>query len=231
MPEPNRPLIAGSISNPLDAAKLDASSVACCDVLEIRLDGIPSSADLTPSLWQHLRGVVPILLTARCAEEGGAGNWSVETRIQMLANTCTGASCIDLEVANIPVMAEIIETAKEIGLPWIASYHDFQSVPERDQLEAALGAARNAGAAVFKCAAMIREPADLARLADFQRAHPDFPVSTMGMGPLAVVSRLLCAQCGSVLNYGYLGGEATAPGQWDAASLAKAIHQLPALPA
>jgi 3-dehydroquinate dehydratase-1 len=48
----------------------------------------------------------------------------------------------------------------------------------------------------------------------------------MGMGPLAPVSRLLCAQCGSVLNYGYLGKTATAPGQWDAAFLKQAIGRL-----
>jgi 3-dehydroquinate dehydratase-1 len=47
------------------------------------------------------------------------------------------------------------------------------------------------------------------------------------MGPLAVVSRLLCAQCGSVLNYGYLGDEPTAPGQWDAGSLKRAMARLP----
>ena len=61
------------------------------------------------------------------------------------------------------------------------------------------------------------QPADLARLADFQLADHGIPVATMGMGPLAPVSRLLCAQCGSVLNYGYLGKTPTAPGQWDAA--------------
>ncbi len=46
------------------------------------------------------------------------------------------------------------------------------------------------------------------------------------MGPLAAVSRLLCAQCGSVLNYGYLGKEATAPGQWAAGALKEAIARL-----
>jgi 3-dehydroquinate dehydratase len=48
----------------------------------------------------------------------------------------------------------------------------------------------------------------------------------MGMGPLAPVSRLLCAQSGSLLNYGYLGTTATAPGQWDAALLRQAIARL-----
>ncbi len=70
---------------------------------------------------------------------------------------------------------------------------------------------------------------DLARLAEFQLADHGLPVATMGMGPLAAVSRLLCAQCGSVLNYGHLGITATAPGQWDAALLQQALARLPLL--
>ena len=47
----------------------------------------------------------------------------------------------------------------------------------------------------------------------------------MGMGPLAPASRLLAAQLGSVLNYGYLGSEPTAPGQWSARFLKEAVNQ------
>jgi 3-dehydroquinate dehydratase-1 len=51
----------------------------------------------------------------------------------------------------------------------------------------------------------------------------------MGMGRFAAVSRLLCAQCGSVLNYGFLGTTPTAPGQWPAAQLKNLLSQLPPL--
>jgi 3-dehydroquinate dehydratase-1 len=78
----------------------------------------------------------------------------------------------------------------------------------------------------FKVAARICSPTDVARLADFQLEDHGILVSSMGMGPLAPVSRLLCAQCGSVLNYGYLGETATAPGQWDAAILRAAVARL-----
>jgi len=63
-------------------------------------------------------------------------------------------------------------------------------------------------------------------LADFQLTDHGLAVSSMGMGPLAPVSRQLLAQCGSVLNYGYLGNAATAPGQWDSALLKTAISRL-----
>jgi 3-dehydroquinate dehydratase-1 len=47
----------------------------------------------------------------------------------------------------------------------------------------------------------------------------------MGMGALGRVSRLLLAQLGSVLNYGYLD-QATVPGQWPAARLRELIREL-----
>ena len=92
-----------------------------------------------------------------------------------------------------------------------------------------LGTTR-AVASAFKAAAMLHSPADVSELAAFQLADHGLPVSTMGMGPLAPVSRLLCAQCGSVLNYGYLGSSPTAPGQWDAAFLKQAIARLSSFP-
>jgi len=82
------------------------------------------------------------------------------------------------------------------------------------------------GGQVFKLAAHLPQRGDLARLADFQAASHGLPLATMGMGPLAPVSRLLCAQCGSVLNYGFLGGIPTAPGQWDCGLLRQAIAGL-----
>jgi 3-dehydroquinate dehydratase-1 len=83
-----------------------------------------------------------------------------------------------------------------------------------------------AGAAVFKVAARVHSPSDVSALAGFQVLDHGLPVATMGMGPLAPVSRLMCAQYGSVLNYGYLGSVPTAPGQWSGARLKEAIAAL-----
>jgi 3-dehydroquinate dehydratase-1 len=133
------------------------------------------------------------------------------------------AALIDIEVASINDMGAFLQ---RLGIPWIASFHDFEKLPRTSILEDAVKRAKDAGAAAFKAAAMLHETADIARLADFQLADHGLPVATMGMGPLAPVSRLLCAQCGSVLNYGYLGKTPTAPGQWDAALLKQAIARL-----
>jgi 3-dehydroquinate dehydratase-1 len=143
--------------------------------------------------------------------------------MELLESALGHAACIDIEVASIGEMSGLL---KKLTIPWIASFHDFERLPPTEVLEDAAKRAKDAGAAAFKTAAKLHHPADLARLADFQLADHGLPVATMGMGPLAPVSRLLCAQCGSVLNYGYLGKTPTAPGQWDAALLKQAIARL-----
>lgn len=219
-----RPAVVGGFGGPDDLRRALASAVRdACDLAEIRLDLLAGPAER--KLWQHLRGL-PLLFTARRAEEGGAGNLSAARRIELLENALDDAACIDIEVASIGEMGGFFRMLETRGVPWIASFHDFGKLPDAAVLRDAAKRAKDAGAAVFKVAAMLHGPADIARLAEFQLADHGISVASMGMGPLAPVSRLLCAQCGSVLNYGYLGETPTAPGQWDAAFLKQAIARL-----
>ena len=209
----------------IQAVGLEAVREAC-DVAEIRLDLlVPDDFKNDSAPWGHL-SEIPLLFTARREDEGGARPLCPADRMDLLRNVLDQAACVDVEVASIREMEAILAEMADRGVPWIASYHDFNGLPPTADLERAAEQAKAAGAAVFKAAARLAAPADLARLADFQLADHGVPVATMGMGPLAPVSRLLCAQCGSVLNYGYLGNTATAPGQWDAALLKQVIERL-----
>ena len=199
---------------------------ASCDIAEIRLDLLRAeTGTINPAVWSSLRGL-PLLFTARRADEGGAGSLDAGSRIALLMEILDDATIIDIEVASIGEMSPLLEVLRSRRIPWIASYHDFCKLPEPALLMKAENLAIEAGASVFKAAAMLGSPQDLASLAEFQLARHEIPVSTMGMGPLAPVSRLLCAQAGSVLNYGYLGKTATAPGQWDCGLLKTAISRL-----
>lgn len=224
--DPSRPLVVGSFGDAASLAAADPAATAdACDVVEIRLDLLPSPADTADSRpWAHL-GSLPLLFTARRSDEGGAGNLDAVSRIALLERVLDDAACIDIEVASIAEFQDWTAIPAARGIPWIASFHDFGKLPGDETLHRSAAAARDAGAAAFKVAAMLRDTADLARLATFQSGDHGIPVAAMGMGPLAPVSRVLCAQCGSVLNYGYLGGTATAPGQWDAALLKTCISR------
>ena len=225
--EAGRPQVAGSLGSMTDLREAEAPLLReLCDIAEVRLDLVYSGLVATASPpWTHLVDF-PLLFTARRVEEGGAHALDAATRMALLRGALEYAAWIDIEVASIPEMGELLTELAARDIPWIASYHDFEKLPEIVVLQHAAQAAKAAGEAVFKAAARLSSPADLARLAEFQLADHGLPVATMGMGPLAPVSRLLCAQCGSVLNYGYLGNTPTAPGQWDSASLKTAISRL-----
>lgn len=223
-----RALTAGSFGTAADAREASAQQVAeSCDIAEVRLDLMRDELGGGSKPWSHLAGI-PLLFTARVAAEGGAGNLDAATREALLCDVLDEAACIDIEVASIGEMAGLIDELRARKLPWIASFHDFEKLPENAVLEERLERAKSAGAAVFKVAAKLHNPSDVARLAEFQLADHDIAVATMGMGVLAPVSRLLCAQCGSVLNYGFIGRTATAPGQWDSLRLKQAIASLEA---
>lgn len=223
-----QPKVVGSFGSLLELQSSHAESVRNeCDIAEIRLDLLDAggAAYASSPPWNHL-SKIPLLFTARRIEEGGARAIDPDARMELLRSALDDAAWVDVEVASIHEMRELLDELAERNIPWIASYHDFHQLPPTEELERAAEQARAAGAAVFKAAAKLASPADLARLAEFQLAGHGIPVATMGMGPLAPVSRLLCAQCGSVLNYGYLGATATAPGQWDAALLKQTIARL-----
>lgn len=230
LPDDRTPRIVGSFGSARDCREYRAEIVReSCDIAEIRLDlFLDASGAMDPGAWAHLTGI-PLLFTARRGDEGGRGNLDAAARAGLLMEILDEAALIDIEVASIPEMEAVLIELRQRGIPWVASFHDFEKLPDDATLQQAESRARDAGAAVFKAAAMLESPADLARLAAFQLQDHALPVSTMGMGPMAPVSRLLCAQAGSVLNYGYLGATPTAPGQWDSATLGSAISRLAAI--
>jgi 3-dehydroquinate dehydratase I len=224
------PKVVGSFGDSSDLQKIGLKEVTeACDIAEIRLDLLlAGQPEMHGQAWSFLLDF-PLLFTARRFEEGGSLPLDADQRANLLTKALDQATAVDVEVASISEMTGLLEQLKEREIIWVASYHDFEKLPPTRQLEEAAEKARNAGATLFKAAARLHSPADLARLAEFQLADHGLPVSTMGMGPLAPVSRLLCAQCGSVLNYGYLGENPTAPGQWDSALLKQAISRLIAI--
>jgi len=223
---PRKPLVVGSFGDPCSLASADPEAVrGACDLVEVRLD-LMSAGEASGRPWRHL-GDAPLLFTARRGSEGGGGELSADERRERLTAVLDDASLVDLEVASIAEMEGLIQRLGELGIPWIGSYHDFRRVPPIAELSAARDRARRAGAVAFKAALELGwDGGQLGPLGLFLSQAPDYPVSLMGMGPLAPVSRLYFAQLGSVLNYGYLGSTPTAPGQWSALQLKAAIDSV-----
>lgn len=229
--DPSQPLTVGSIGGSADLHDLDPNYVAsACDLIEIRLD-LLDEASIQSAAWKKFSSM-PILFTARRASEGGEGDHDATARSTMLQQALPDASLIDLELASRHDMSGLLEHVTAAHIPWVASVHDFSGVPSRAQLEAARDEARAAGAAAFKAAVTLTWATDpIPDLAGFLQAADGYPTALMGMGPLGPSSRILFAQLGSVLNYGYLGQTPTAPGQWSAAQLHQAIQSCQVHPA
>jgi 3-dehydroquinate dehydratase-1 len=224
---PAGPTVVGSIGDL--AALRDSTPVSLagqCDIAEIRLDVFHREfAREGAAMWRHLLPF-PILFTARRHDEGSPFELDLTTRTAMLQAALPDASVIDIEARSASEMRGLISNISAEGVPWVASFHDFDGMPSGQKLGTHAGIAREAGASAFKVAARLRTMDDLTALAHFQMSDTGMPLSTMGMGVLAPVSRLLCAQAGSILNYGYVGKTTTAPGQWSARQLRECIRSL-----
>jgi 3-dehydroquinate dehydratase type I len=195
-----------------------------CDLLEIRLDVLLRDGwqcGQTP--WSHLRHK-PILFTARCQEEGGVLPLDAQEREEMLDAILDDAAAVDVEISSVDSMPRIIAMLKQNAIPWVASCHRFDKLPDLDWWREQRQVAFDCGATVAKFAAMIHVREDIDLLESFQQESSPLCVATMGMGVLAPASRVRCALAGSVLNYGYIGAAPTAPGQWPAAELREAIR-------
>lgn len=215
--------VAGSVVDAGCLALAASPEVAdLCDLVEFRADACAGQIDAVRSAM--IACPVPALLTVRSQEEGGIGGLPVEIRDYIFTSLLRHAQLVDIEIAHLTTFPTLIATARQLGIPIVASYHNFTITPDRTALEKLTVHAIAAGATAVKFATALRNSADLAILAALQESSPT-PLSTMGMGPLGRVSRLLLASLGSVLNYGYLD-QPTIPGQWPAQRLRTLIREL-----
>jgi 3-dehydroquinate dehydratase-1 len=198
-----------------------------CDVLELRLDALGIEGEAL-SFCQRHQGRLPLLLTARDPAQGGLGSLSHAKREDHLQKLLQFAEAIDVEFLNFQSFAQLRDLAIQNGCAIVASHHDFLGF-DPVEIHDVLSEAQAAGATIAKAAVTLGSANDLFKFEALAAEFAGTPFSLMGMGPYAQVSRLLAAQHGSLLNYGYLGKEATAPGQWPAALLKKAIAATPRL--
>ena len=228
LPEKSRLLRAGQVvGSVVDVASLalagSPQAADLCDLVEFRADALNPNLTLVCEAMEMCP--VPALLTVRSAAEGGGGGMASRVqRAEIFHALLSAAALYDLEISSLSDFPQVIRQASKSGIPLIASFHDFSGTPDRPTLEALIARARDAGASAVKLATTLRNSADLSTLAALQESAP-LPLSTMGMGPMCRVSRLLLASLGSVLNYGYLD-QPTISGQWPAARLRSLIQEL-----
>lgn len=198
------------------------------DLLEFRLD---LASDPLAALDDY-DGDCPILATNRPTWEGGEAAPG-EERLAVLeaALDHDAVVAVDLELAALrrdSRAVAVAEAAREADVSVVASVHDFSGTPDTAALTGLLDAATAAGD-VGKLAVTAHDRVETMRLleATHEATAAGKTVATMAMGAAGRHTRAVAPLYGSRIGYAPVdAADATAPGQYDLATLATLVEQL-----
>ncbi|MBQ4615412.1 MAG: type I 3-dehydroquinate dehydratase [Mailhella sp.] len=231
------PITASSIDGVMDTAT--SMGDLPVDLAEWRLDMFEGAVVETPEglmpdlpyILQSLAGlrtVIPVslLITFRTVEEGGSCPISDEGYEMLIKALCDSKNIelIDVEAFHKSGRAaELIAYAHSCHIPVVASFHDFEATPEKDEIVRRLRVMQDElGADIVKAAVMPQSRADVLTLLsateEMTSKYADRPVITVSMGPLGAVSRVCGQSFGSAATFGSVGS-ASAPGQLEVEAL------------
>ena len=206
------PLTVGTISTEEGLAHL-ASPPADVDLAEIRLDLLLSKGvEPEKILAAMAKKEIPVLLTLRTREEGGAFNWRSRQRVLFFLAFLPFADVVDLELTNLPRLGRVLRAIRRSKRDLILSSHSLKRKLTPLRLKRLLVHFRKTRAAVYKIVGLARRSRDLRTLAEPLLTLPHMRLAILASGPLATASRLSLPALGSRLLYVHLD-EPAAPGQ------------------
>jgi 3-dehydroquinate dehydratase-1 len=207
------------------------------DVVEWRVDWFEDVEDIE-KVKDVLKDLVPalnntpLLFTFRTSKEGGEREINSKAYAELNKSVAaTGlVDMVDVEAfTGDEIVKDIIEGAHAVGVKVIASNHDFDKTPSKDDIIYRLRKMQDLGADIPKIAVMPNSVADVITLLDATRImkeeHADRPIITMSMAGKGVISRLAGELFGSALTFG-AAKKASAPGQISVVDLRKTIELL-----
>ncbi|WP_380678860.1 type I 3-dehydroquinate dehydratase [Salinigranum sp. GCM10025319] len=178
---------------------------------------------------------LPLLVTHRPTWEGGAFAGDEDDRLDALLDAAAhdAVEAVDLELDTLRTERgeETAEAARSRGASVVASVHDFEGTPASSELRRLLHEAATAGD-VGKLAVTAESRADALRLLEATNAATTWGdrVATMAMGEAGSHTRAVAPVYGSRIGYAPVDpAEATAPGQYDLATLRTLVDGLTAV--
>ena len=207
------------------------------DMAEWRIDwyeGLPDHEDFLHTLAKLRRILqnMPLILTFRTAREGGRKAVSPEdyAALNIMAARTGLADLIDVEAfTGDALVRRIIEEVHKAGAAVIASCHDFEKTPAKEEIISRLCRMQALDADIIKIAVMPKKAGDVLTLLsateEMAAAYADRPLVTMSMGGSGMISRLCGEVFGSSITFGSLK-QASAPGQIGADQLSSFLHLL-----
>ena len=211
LPVGGPPMVVGAISSARTLSRNDLVQTLKLDIAEFRLD----LTGLLPG-WEERAGELrdagtPVLLTLRCAREGGRWHGDETDRMIAYLNALPHVSAVDVEIQS-ELAATVAHAARDAGKPVVLSYHDFAGMPSPDDFHRIMDSGYSLGADIVKIAAMTGTRADVDTMSALLREPGEKLLCLVGMGELGPTSRVELALAGSCLAYGF-ADETNAPGQ------------------
>jgi len=176
-------------------------------------------------------GTLPVIATNRPTWEGGEaadGPERLDALCRAAASDAVGAVDVELGTVTDGDGERVATRARECGTAVIVSVHDFEATPDRDRMRDLLAAAGDRGD-VAKLAVTAGGSDDVLDLLAATRATTAAgeTVATMAMGEAGRHSRAVAPLYGSRIGYAPVDpADATAPGQYDLATLADLVDLL-----
>jgi len=196
------------------------------DLIELRIDGLHDSTG-----WEKLLPVkVPVILTNRPEREGGGFKGDENKRVEvLLQGIARGVSCIDIEFSTPePLRERVMSQAKKSGIAVLMSHHDFSLTPSIEVLTDMAKRLVGAGCDLAKIVTFAGDRKDALRILDFLAQVQDevaVPLIAFAMGDAGRITRIAAPVFGSPIVYA-AAGEATAPGQFDVATMKRLLSEL-----
>ena len=208
-----RPRICAVVVDNLTAVR-QAEQFA--DLLELRIDLIGDG-------WQELAEQLnkPWIACNRRAAEGGRWDRGEVERVdELLRAVELGADIIDIELETLE-LAEAVRLVKK-QTRCLLSFHDLKGTPPLDSLKEIVHRELAAGADICKVVTTAQRFEDNITVLQLIEEFDSARLVSFAMGPLGMISRVLCPLVGGDFTYGSVEeGMESASGQITARDLRK----------
>ena len=197
------------------------------DCVEFRMD--LADGDPLAALADY-EGELPLLVTNRPEWEGGeaADEGRITDLVAAVEHEAVAAVDVELHEVVGGDGLEVVDAARDAGVSVVVSVHDFEETPPRDELRRLIERASEYGD-VAKLAVTAESLDDTLALLAVTRAHASAgrTVATMAMGEAGRHTRVVAPLYGSRIGYAPVDPKrATAPGQYDLATLSRLVGEL-----
>ncbi|MCK4399104.1 MAG: type I 3-dehydroquinate dehydratase [Methanophagales archaeon] len=227
----------------LDVHEAKRAKESGADILELRIDLLEAEEKSVTKVKAFVAMLknpqssvqMPIIVTNRRKEEGGAFTGTEAERIGMLSDILETAAeeelvdAVDIEFFSPAAgKQEILKKAKRRHIPVISSFHDFNGMPHREDILRIIRSMYKEGGSIAKIAVTPKTVNDALLLLELTQklSSEGKLVVTIGMGRVGRHLRVIAPLYGSALAYGFIEGEkGVAPGQFSVKELRSMMNK------